>query len=120
MNNLILDISAVVIAIAVSYGVFWFKKHKTDLDTKAAKGDALAYSVRILGDLVTNFVYDLKDSNEEGAKKKAEVKTKIKSILADNHLPIPPDSAIDGAIERGVTTMKIAEKEESDKNVKNG
>ncbi|MGQ5708840.1 phage holin [Lactobacillus sp. PSON] len=111
MNSLILDISAVVIAIAISYGVFWFKNHKTKIDKQVEEGNALAFTIDILGKMVTNFVYDLKDDNEKGANKKKDVMVKVKTALADAKLPIPSDAEISGAIEKAVTTMKLAEKQ---------
>ena len=118
MDNIFIDLSAVVIAIAFSYGIFWYKKHKTEIDKKRDQGDALAFSVDMLGKL---FAYDLKDSSEKGAAKKKEVANKIKGTFADAKLPMPSDAAISGAIEKAVTTMKVADNEEkSDINVKNG
>lgn len=116
-----MDIAAVVIAIVFSYAVFWYKKHKTVIDKKKSEGDALAFSLDILGKLASVFSYDLKNSSEKGTAKKKEVATKIKSSLADAKLPIPSDAAISGAIEKAVTAMKLADDEEkSDNDVKNG
>lgn len=120
MNDLLINLAAVVIAIAFSYGVFWYKNHKTEIDKKRSEGDALAYSLDILFKLATIFSYDLKDSSEKGSAKKKEVATKIKTFLADAKLPVPSDAAISGAIEKAVTAMKIADEEKSDSNVKNG
>lgn len=118
MDNILVDISAVVIAIVLSYAVFWFKKHKTEIDQKRNEGDAIAFALDILGKITTNVVYDLKDSSEKGAAKKKEAKAKIKSFYADAHLPVPSDDVISGGIERAVQTMKLAD--EGDNNVKNG
>lgn len=121
MDNIFIDLSAVVIAIAFSYGIFWYKKHKTEIDKKRDEGDALAFSVDMLGKLATMFAYDLKDSSEKGAAKKKEVANKIKVTFADAKLPVPSDAAISGAIEKAVTAMKLADSEEKgDENVKNG
>lgn len=121
MNDLLIDLAAVVIAIAFSYGIFWYKKHKTEIDRKRNEGDALAFSVDMLGKLATVFAYDLKDSSEKGTAKKKEVANKIKTTFADAKLPVPSDAAISGAIEKAVTTMKLADSEEkSDNDVKNG
>ncbi|MBP2057028.1 LL-H family phage holin [Lactobacillus colini] len=120
MNNILIDLAAVIVAISVSYGVFWYKKHQTEIDAKREKGDALAYTMDILGKLATNFVYDLKDSGETGKAKKQAVTTKVKSALGDAHLPIPSDAAISGAIEKAVLAMKLSEDKtkESEKNDK--
>lgn len=115
MNDLILDAIAIIIAVIVAYGVFWFKKHKTEIDKKAEEGNALAFATDLLGKMTTNFVYDLKDSSEKGEHKKQDVMVKVKSALADAKLPIPSDAEISGAIEKAVTTMKLADQEKSDK-----
>lgn len=115
MTSLVLDAAAVIIAIAVVYGILWFKKHKTAIDKKVEEGNALALATSILGKMAENFVYDLKDSGQKGKDKKQDVEVKVKSALVDAHLPIPSDAEISGAIERAVTTMKVADKEAGDK-----
>ncbi|WP_103661631.1 phage holin [Lactobacillus sp. HT06-2] len=117
MDNILIDAAAVVIAIVFSYAVFWYKNHKTVIDKKKSEGDALAFSLDVLGKLASVFAYDLKDSSDKGAAKKKEVTTKIKKTLGDAKLPVPNDDAISGAIEKAVTAMKVADGEEkSDKN----
>ena len=119
MDNIIMDVVAVVIAIVFSYYVFWQKKHKTEIDKKRDSGDALAFSLDILGKLASMFAYDLKDSSDKGTAKKKEVAAKIKTSLTDAKLPIPSDDAISGAIEKAVIAMKLADESGAD-NVKNG
>lgn len=111
MNSIFIDVSAVIVALAVSYFVFWYQKHKTEIDKKRAKGDALAFVVDTLGQVATNVVYDLKDSSEQGAEKKKQAKVKIKNFYVDAHLPAPTDDQISGAIEKAVTVMKVADGE---------
>lgn len=108
MNSIFIDVSAVIFALAVSYFVFWYQKHKTEIDKKRAKGDALAFVVDTLGQVATNVVYDLKDSSEQGAEKKKQAKVKIKNFYADAHLPAPSDDQLSGAIEKAVAIMKLS------------
>lgn len=108
MENIIIDVSGVVIALAVSYFVFWYRNHKIEIDSKRAKGDALAFVVDTLGQVATNVVYDLKDSSEKGAEKKEQAKVKIKNFYADAHLPAPSDAQVSGAIEKAVAIMKLS------------
>ena len=108
MDNILLNVSAVVVALVVSYFVFWYRNHKTEIDKKRAKGDALAFVVDTLGQVATNVVYDLKDSSEKGAEKKEQAKVKIKSFYADAHLPAPSDAQVSGAIEKAVAIMKMS------------
>lgn len=108
MNNILIDVSGVVIALAVSYFVFWYRNHKIEIDSKRAKGDALAFVVDTLGQVATNVVYDLKDSSEKGAEKKEQAKVKIKNFYADAHLPAPTDAQVSGAIEKAVAIMKMS------------
>ena len=103
-----IDVSGVVIALAVSYFVFWYRNHKIEIDSKRAKGDALAFVVDTLGQVATNVVYDLKDSSEKGAEKKEQAKVKIKNFYADAHLPAPTDAQVSGAIEKAVAIMKMS------------
>lgn len=108
MNNILIDVSGVVIALAVSYFVFWYRNHKIEIDSKRAKGDALAFVVDTLGQVATNVVYDLKDSSEKGVEKKKQAKVKIKNFYADAHLPAPSDAQVSGAIEKAVAIMKMS------------
>ncbi len=108
MENSIIDVSAVVAALALSYFVFWYRNHKIEIDSKRAKGDALAFVVDTLGQVATNVVYDLKDSSEKGAEKKEQAKVKIKNFYADAHLPAPSDAQVSGAIEKAVAIMKLS------------
>ena len=108
MNNILIDVSGVVIALAVSYFVFWYRNHKIEIDSKRAKGDALAFVVDTLGQVATNVVYDLKDSSEKGVEKKKQAKVKIKNFYADAHLPAPSDDQLSGAIETAVAIMKLS------------
>lgn len=111
MDNILLNVSAVVVALVVSYFVFWYRNHKVEIDKKRAKGDALAFAIDVLGQVATNAVYDLKDNSEKGIEKKKQAKTRIKSFYADAHLPAPADDQISGAIEKAVTVMKVADGE---------
>lgn len=104
MNSIFIDVSAVIVALAVSYFVFWYQKHKTEIDKKRA----LAFVVDTLGQVATNVVYDLKDSSEQGAEKKKQAKVKIKNFYADAHLPAPSDDQLSGAIEKAVAIMKLS------------
>lgn len=108
MNNILIDVSGVVIALAVSYFVFWYRNHKIEIDSKRAKGDALAFVVDTLGQVATNVVYDLKDSSEKGVEKKKQAKVKIKNFYANAHLPAPSDDQLSGAIEKAVAIMKLS------------
>lgn len=108
MDNILLNVSAVVVALVVSYFVFWYRNHKNEIDSKRAKGDALAFVVDTLGQVATNIVYDLKDSSEKGAEKKKQAKVKIKNFYADAHLPAPSDDQLSGAIEKAVAIMKLS------------
>lgn len=108
MNSILIDVSGVVIALAVSYFVFWYRNHKIEIDSKRAKGDALAFVVDTLGQVATNVVYDLKDSSEKGVEKKKQAKVKIKNFYADAHLPVPSDDQLSGAIEKAVAIMKLS------------
>ena len=108
MNSILIDVSGVVIALAVSYFVFWYRNHKIEIDSKRAKGDALAFVVDTLGQVATNIVYDLKDSSEKGVEKKKQAKVKIKNFYADAHLPAPSDDQLSGAIEKAVAIMKLS------------
>lgn len=108
MNNILIDVSGVVIALAVSYFVFWYRNHKIEIDSKRAKGDALAFVVDTLGQVATNVVYDLKDSSEKGVEKKKQAKVKIKNFYTDAHLPAPSDDQLSGAIEKAVAIMKLS------------
>ena len=108
MNNILIDVSGVVIALAVSYFVFWYRNHKIEIDSKRAKGDALAFVVDTLGQVATNVVYDLKDSSEKGVEKKKQAKVKSKNFYTDAHLPAPSDDQLSGAIEKAVAIMKLS------------
>ena len=108
MDNILLNVSAVVVALVVSYFVFWYRNHKNQIDSKRAKGDALAFVVDTLGQVGTNVVYDLKDNSEKGAEKKEQAKVKIKNFYADAHLPAPSDTQVSGAIEKAVAIMKMS------------
>lgn len=108
MNNILVNVSAVVIALVLSYFVFWYKNHKTEIDKKRTEGDALAFMLNTLGKVSTNIVYDLKDSSEKGAEKKEQAKVKIKNFYADAHLPAPSDDQLSGAIEKAVAIMKLS------------
>lgn len=108
MENIIIDLSAVVAALALSYFVFRYRNHKIEIDSKRAKGDALAFVVDTLGQVATNVVYDLKDRSEKGVEKKKQAKVKIKNFYADAHLPAPSDDQLSGAIEKAVAIMKLS------------
>lgn len=108
MNSILIDVSGVVIALAVSYFVFWYRNHKIEIDSKRAKGDALAFVVDTLGKVATNVVYDLKDSSEKGVEKKKQAKVKIKNFYAAANLPAPSDDQLSGAIEKAVAIMKLS------------
>ena len=47
MNNILVNVSAVIVALVLSYFVFWYRNHKIEIDSKRAKGDALAFVVVI-------------------------------------------------------------------------
>ena len=100
MNNILVNVSAVIIALVLSYFVFWYRNHKIEIDSKRAKGDALAFVVDTLGKVATNVVYDLKDSSEKGTEKKEQAKVKIKNFYAD--------AQVSGAIEKAVAIMKMS------------
>lgn len=108
MNNILVNVSAVIVALVLSYFVFWYRNHKIEIDSKRAKGDALAFVVDTLGQVATNVVYDLKDSSEQGAEKKKQAKVKIKNFYVDAHLPAPSDDQLSGAIEKAVAIMKLS------------
>ena len=108
MNSIFIDVSAVIVALVLSYFVFWYRNHKIEIDSKRAKGDALAFVVDTLGQVATNVVYDLKDNSEKGAEKKEQAKVKIKNFYADAHLPAPTDAQVSGAIEKAVAIMKMS------------
>ena len=108
MNNILVNVSAVIIALVLSYFVFWYRNHKIEIDSKRAKGDALAFVVDTLGQVATNVVYDLKDNSEKGTEKKEQAKVKIKNFYADAHLPAPSDAQVSGAIEKAVAIMKMS------------
>lgn len=108
MNSIFIDVSAVIVALVLSYFVFWYRNHKIEIDSKRAKGDALAFVVDTLGQVATNVVYDLKDNSEKGAEKKEQAKVKIKNFYADAHLPAPSDTQVSGAIEKAVAIMKMS------------
>ena len=108
MDNILLNVSAVIVALVLSYFVFWYRNHKIEIDSKRAKGDALAFVVDTLGKVATNVVYDLKDSSEKGVEKKKQAKVQIKKFYADAHLPAPSDDQLSGAIEKAVAIMKLS------------
>ncbi|MGI1820167.1 phage holin [Lactobacillus johnsonii] len=108
MNNILVNVSAVVIALVLSYFVFWYKNHKTEIDKKRAEGDARAFVIDTLGKVATNVVYDLETNTEQGAEKKKQAKVKIKNFYADAHLPAPSDAQVSGAIEKAVAIMKLS------------
>lgn len=115
-SEIIITVAVVVVAIVLSYTLLWFKKHQTKIAKEAQDGNFLAFSLQILDGIVEDFVFDLKDSGQKGRDKKEDVKVKVKTFYADHNLPTPPDSAISGAIERGVSILKAGDKN----NVKNG
>ena len=87
MDNILLNVSAVVVALVVSYFVFWYRNHKNEIDSKRAKGDALAFVVDTLGQVATNIVYDLKDSSEKVLKRRNKLKSRLKiSMLMQIYL----------------------------------
>ena len=92
MNNILVNVSAVIVALVLSYFVFWYRNHKIEIDSKRAKGDALAFVVDTLGQVATNVVYDLKDNSEKVLKRKNKLKLKLRIFMLTHiyqHLVIP-------------------------------
>lgn len=106
MDNILLNVSAVVVALVVSYFVFWYRNHKIEIDERAAKGDRVAMAQQIVAQAVTPLVYQAEKRGGAGEEKMDFVINGLNLILSLAHLPALPASFLKGLAEKAVVAMK--------------
>lgn len=103
--DLVLVATSVVAVIVVSI----YAKHKIAIDKKAAQGDLLAKSEKIIAQSVSPLVYQAEKRGGDGEDKLTFVVQGLFLLLDMAHLPHPTMSFVKGMVEKSVTAMKQAQ-----------
>ena len=104
--NQILDLSLVVVSVALTAIVAIYAKYKIEIDRKAQQGNQLAKAEQIVAKSVAPLVYQAEKEGGDGAEKFTQVLNGILMLLDLAHLPHPTSQYLSGEIEKSVTAMK--------------
>lgn len=104
--NQILDLSIVLVGVALTVIVAVYAKHKVDIDKKAEQGNLIAKAEQIVARTVTPLVYQAEKDGGDGQAKFTQVLNGLITILDLAHLPHPSKEYLSGEIEKGVVAMK--------------
>ena len=107
--NHLLDLAIVVTSVAAVIVASVYAKHKIAIDKKAAQGDLLAKSEKIIAQSVSPLVYQAEKRGGDGEDKLTFVVQGLFLLLDMAHLPHPTMSFVKGYVEKAVTAMKQAQ-----------
>lgn len=103
----LLDLMVVAVSVAAVVVASVYAKHKIAIDKKAAQGDLLAKSEKIIAQSVSPLVYQAEKRGGDGEDKLTFV---VQGLFLDMaHLPHPTMSFVKGMVEKSVTAMKQAQ-----------
>lgn len=102
----LLDLVLVVTSAAAVVVASVYAKHKIAIDKKAAQGDLLAKSEKIVAQSVSPLVYQAEKRGGDGEDKLTFVVQGLFLLLDMAHLPHPTMSFVKGMVEKSVTAMK--------------
>ena len=105
----ITDLVVVVLSVVVTIIFYFYSKHKIAIDKKAAQGDLLAKSEKIIAQSVSPLVYQAEKRGGDGEDKLTFVVQGLFLLLDMAHLPHPTMSFVKGYVEKSVTAMKQAQ-----------
>ena len=104
----LLDLMVVAVSVAAVIVASVYAKHKIAIDKKAAQGDLLAKSEKIIAQSVSPLVYQAEKRGGDGEDKLTFVVQGLFLLLDMAHLPHPTMSFVKGMVEKSVTAMKQA------------
>ncbi len=107
--NQLLDLAIVVTSVAAVVVASVYAKHKIAIDKKAAQGDLLAKSEKIIAQSVSPLVYQAEKRGGDGEDKLTFVIQGLFLLLDMAHLPHPTMSLVKGYVEKAVTAMNQAQ-----------
>lgn len=102
----LLDLLVVAVSVAAVVVASVYAKHKITIDKKAAQGDLLAKSEKIIAQSVSPLVYQAEKRGGDGEDKLTLVVQGLFLLLDMAHLPHPTMSFVKGMVEKAVTAMK--------------
>ncbi|HGM1653794.1 phage holin [Lactobacillus gasseri] len=102
----LLDLLVVAVSVAAVVVASVYAKHKITIDKKAAQGDLLAKSEKIIAQSVSPLVYQAEKRGGDGEDKLTFVVQGLFLLLDMAHLPHPTMSFVKGMVEKAVTAMK--------------
>lgn len=102
----LLDLVLVVTSVAAVVVASVYAKHKIAIDKKAAQGNLLAKSEKIIAQSVSPLVYQAEKRGGDGEDKLTFVVQGLFLLLDMAHLPHPTMSLVKGMVEKSVTAMK--------------
>lgn len=105
----LLDLVLVVTSAAAVVVASVYAKHKIAIDKKAAQGDLLAKSEKIIAQSVSPLVYQAEKRGGDGEDKLTFVVQGLFLLLDMAHLPHPTMSFVKGMVEKAVLAMKQAQ-----------
>ena len=105
----LLDLMVVAVSVAAVVVASVYAKHKITIDKKAAQGDLLAKSEKIIAQSVSPLVYQAEKRGGDGEDKLTFVVQGLFLLLDMAHLPHPTMSFVKGMVEKAVITMKQAQ-----------
>lgn len=105
----LLDLVLVVTSAAAVVVASVYAKHKIAIDKKAAQGDLLAKSEKIVAQSVSPLVYQAEKRGGDGEDKLTFVVQGLFLLLDMAHLPHPTMSFVKGMVEKSVIAMKQAQ-----------
>ncbi len=108
-TNQLLDLAIVVTSVAAVIVASVYAKHKIAIDKKAAQGDLLAKSEKIIAQSVGPLVYQAEKRGGDGEDKLTFVVQGLFLLLDMARLPHPTMSFVKGMVEKSVTAMKQAQ-----------
>lgn len=104
--NQLLDLAIVGVSVVAVVVASVYAKHKIAIDKKAAQGDLLAKSEKIVAQSVSPLVYQAEKRGGDGEDKLTFVVQGLFLLLDMAHLPHPTMSFVKGMVEKSVTAMK--------------
>lgn len=107
--NQLLDFAIVGVSVAAVIVVSVYVKHKIAIDNKAAQGDLLAMSEKIIAQSVSPLVHQAEKRGGDGEDKLTFVVQGLFLLLDMAHLPHPTMNFVKGMVEKSVTAMKQAQ-----------
>ena len=105
----LLDLMVIAVSAAAVIVASVYTKHKIAIDKKAAQGDLLAKSEKIIAQSVSPLVYQAEKRGGDGEDKLTFVVQGLFLLLDMAHLPHPTMSFVKGMVEKSVTAMKQAQ-----------